>query len=129
MRLSTSKNSARTVNGVLAATGAIALVGLSVISLKMYKTFAIVSEDQKCQSYVDSGIVQAVDMVKEMLSQATTMGLALFAGLAFVALKTPQYARAPESVKRTRRLALSRPRHSTGAAPPMTPRKPICGYD
>lgn len=85
----------RTINGVLSIVGFCSLVVLFLISREIYSDFRIVTPDQTCSSCGDIKFEEAIEMVKQILSQSTTIALALFGGLAFVAIKTPQYASSP----------------------------------
>jgi hypothetical protein len=87
--------SSRAVNFVLSIVGIISLIVLAVFSQKNYAAFQIVDPDDVCSNCGDFGNKEAVEMVKQILSMATTAAIGLFGGLAFVAVKTPQYARAP----------------------------------
>lgn len=84
-----------TINGALFFVGLCLLVVLLVISQQVYSDFRVVADDQMCSSCGDIKFQDAIDMVKQILALSTTTAVALFGGLVFVAIKTPQYANSP----------------------------------
>ena len=85
----------RAINGVLSIVAGFSLIVLFFVSQKIYSGFRIVATDETCSSCSEVKFEEAVEMVKQILSQSTTIAIALFGGLAFVAIKTPQYSSSP----------------------------------
>jgi hypothetical protein len=85
-------NGTKTMNAGLGAIGLVALIVLFWISQRIYDSTSIISDDQLCINCGDTWASQSLDMVKQILSQANTACLAILGGLAFVSVKTPQYA-------------------------------------